>query len=232
MQREEHGFVSVSDAATSAVQGAERVMAFAKALVRCSRAVTTPHDQQPCRVRVGIHTGPVVSGLIGRKLPKFSIFGDTMNTASRMESTSKPGCIQVSAATHALLESHSFEPTGGVEIKGKGIMETFLWDPAVHPEQHYMHPADQAKEAAAILNHGLDKAALRAQYAIKSALTSPALLPSSMARHLALPARGGAEPSNPMLARLLMTTMSSTTQPTPNYLELLPGSRRLMKTHQ
>jgi class 3 adenylate cyclase len=158
MQHEEHGFVSVGDAATCAAQGAERVMAFAKALIRCSRAVSTPHDQQPCRVRVGIHTGPVVSGLIGRKLSKFSIFGDTMDTASRMESTSKPGCIQVSAATHSLLTSHSFEPTGSVEIKGKGAMETFLWDPAAHPEQDYLHPAEQAKEAAAILNHGLGKA--------------------------------------------------------------------------
>ncbi len=236
MQREEHGFVSVSDAATSAVQGAERVMAFAKALIHCSPAVTTPHDQQPCSVRVGIHTGPVVSGLIGRKLPKFSIFGDTMNTASRMESTSKSGCIQVSAATHALLESHSFEPTGGVEIKGKGIMETFLWDSAVHPEQHYMQPSDQAKEAAAILNHGLDKAMQRSQltaqdscklshstmllalshscrlHSLRPTMPQPDLLPASQARHMTFPSPDEAGPSNQLLAKLLMSIVPSVDQ--------------------
>eukprot|EP00983_Pelagomonas_calceolata_P025637 804591-Pelagomonas_calceolata.AAC.6 len=49
--------------------------------------VNMPDTQQPVRIRIGMHTGDVVSGLIGSKLPKFSIFGDAMNTASRMEST-------------------------------------------------------------------------------------------------------------------------------------------------
>jgi class 3 adenylate cyclase len=60
-------------------------------VLRCAKTVLMPHNGQPTRVRVGIHTGNVVSGLIGTKLPKFSIFGDTMNTASRMESTCRIG---------------------------------------------------------------------------------------------------------------------------------------------
>eukprot|EP00798_Chlamydomonas_sp_ICE-L_P023212 gene23212-30428_t len=86
---------------------------------------------KPTQVRVGIHTGSCVSGLIGTKLCKFSLWGDTMNTASQMESTSKPGTVQISGATMALLESShkkNFVPSGGVEVKGRGLMQTYLWD--------------------------------------------------------------------------------------------------------
>ena len=64
---------------------------YLQALLRLAKTVMMPHNGQPTQVRVGLHTGTVVTGLIGTKLPKFSIFGDTMNTASRMESTCRPG---------------------------------------------------------------------------------------------------------------------------------------------
>ena len=55
-----------------------------------------PHNGEAVTIRIGIHTGPCVSGLVGTKLPKFSIFGDSMNTASRMESTAPHGAFTLS----------------------------------------------------------------------------------------------------------------------------------------
>ena len=55
------------------------------------------------------------------------------------------GCIQVSAATRALLTTHTFTPTGGVEVKGKGLMETYLWIPEEHPEEEYKTVREQAQ---------------------------------------------------------------------------------------
>jgi adenylate cyclase len=79
------------------------------------------------QVRIGIHSGPIVSGVIGTHKFAYDVWGDTVNTASRMESYSLPGRIQVSAETQALLDGHfSFESRGTIEVKGKGMMETFF----------------------------------------------------------------------------------------------------------
>jgi class 3 adenylate cyclase/CheY-like chemotaxis protein len=79
------------------------------------------------QVRIGIHTGPVVAGVIGTRKFIYDLWGDTVNIASRMESFGVPGAIQVTAASYERLQqAFRLEERGSVEIKGKGEMTTYL----------------------------------------------------------------------------------------------------------
>ncbi len=81
----------------------------------------------PLQVRIGIATGPVVAGVIGRARFIYDLWGDTVNTASRMESHAVPGTIQLTAQTHDRLhDRYELKPRGRIEVKGKGRMNPYL----------------------------------------------------------------------------------------------------------
>jgi adenylate cyclase len=82
---------------------------------------------RPLQVRIGIDTGPVVAGVIGRSKFSYDLWGDTVNTASRMESQGLAGCIQVTERTYQRLRNrYDFERRGPIPVRGKTAMVTYL----------------------------------------------------------------------------------------------------------
>ena len=107
----------------AAVAVAEMGLSMLEVVERAGRAI-----DKKLQLRIGVHTGgPIVAGVLGTHKIAYDVWGDTVNTAKRMESYGLPGQIHVSAATRRLLgDAFRFKPRGLLDVKGKGSMETYF----------------------------------------------------------------------------------------------------------
>ena len=105
---------------------AERVALLALDILACCRQISADYGER-VDVRIGLETGPVVAGVIGFNKLLYDVWGDTVNTAARMESHGVAGRIQVGDQMKVLLEDRfDFELRGEIEVKGKGSMRVWF----------------------------------------------------------------------------------------------------------
>jgi adenylate cyclase len=111
---------------TPAINHAELLANFALDFKTCLMEFNE-RNNQTLQMRIGINSGPIVGGVIGKSRFIYDLWGDCVNTAARMESHGLPGEIHVSEHTYKLLaDKFEFEDRGIIEIKGKGPMPTFF----------------------------------------------------------------------------------------------------------
>lgn len=120
------GYMVVSGAPIQRPDHAQAIAHFAIEMIAIASRRREPLGKA-VPIRIGIASGPLVAGVVGRRKFFYDVWGDTVNVASRMESTGVPGRIQVSRETfERLRHDFTFEPRGAGEVKGKGLMPTWL----------------------------------------------------------------------------------------------------------
>ena len=119
-------YMVVGGLPTPRADHAEAIAELALNMQAASRKLLLP-DGTPIRLRIGINTGPVIAGVIGKHKFSYDLWGDTVNIASRMESHGRPGQIQLAQATYERLRGkYAFQRRGQIQIKGKGRLSAWF----------------------------------------------------------------------------------------------------------
>ncbi len=119
------GYLAVAGVPAHRPDHADAAADLALEMCQAIRQFTTPHGE-PISMRIGIHTGPAMAAIIGQHAYHYDVWGSTVNLASRMESSGKAGCIQVSRQTYERLRKQfRFEKRGSIWVKGIGLQKTY-----------------------------------------------------------------------------------------------------------
>jgi guanylate cyclase len=120
-------YMAASGVPVSRADHAVAIARLALSMRECVGRFPRADDGRPLRIRIGLNAGPVVAGVIGRRRFLYDLWGDAVNTASRMESHGIPNEIMLTRSMYELLADRFVcEPHGPIEVKGKGVVETWL----------------------------------------------------------------------------------------------------------